>query len=131
MLMYLTIIVSSYLLLLFNGLHVPAVPEARARPQAFGHVHILRFTSLCLLSLSSFLPSPSVQWQSPVCILFFRYICLFGHVMRKATLLIILGHYLLDSCFSSENFQDDMRAGGSLPLPIIHILSFYYQNLVK
>ena len=43
----------------------------------------------------------------------------------------ILGHYLLDSCFSSENFQDGMRAGGSLPLPIIHILSFYYQNLVK
>ena len=32
-----------------------------------------------------------------------------------------LGHYLLDSCFSSENFQDGMRAGGSLPLPIIHI----------
>ena len=42
-----------------------------------------------------------------------------------------LGHYLLDSCFSSENFQDGMRAGGSLPLPIIHILSFYYENLVK
>ena len=42
-----------------------------------------------------------------------------------------LGHYLLDSCFSSENFQDGMRAGGSLPLPIIHILSFHYQNLVK
>ena len=42
-----------------------------------------------------------------------------------------LGHYLLDSCFSSENFQDGMRVGGSLPLPIIHILSFYYQNLVK
>ena len=40
----------------------------------------------------------------------------------------ILGHYLLDSCFSSENLQDGMR---SLPLPIIHILSFYYQNLVK
>ena len=32
---------------------------------------------------------------------------------------------MLDSCFSSENFQDGMRAGGSLPLPIIHILSFY------
>ena len=47
----------------------------------------------------------------------------------KGTLL--LGHYLLDSCFSSENFQHGMRAGGSLPLPIIHILSFYYQNLVK
>ena len=44
---------------------------------------------------------------------------------------LLLGHYLLDSCFSSENFQDGMRVGGSLPLPIIHIISFYYQNLVK
>ena len=26
--------------------------------------------------------------------------------------------------FSSGNFQDDMRAGGSLLLPIIHILTF-------
>ena len=32
---------------------------------------------------------------------------------------------MLDSCFSSENFQDGMRACGSLPLPIIHILSFF------
>ena len=34
---------------------------------------------------------------------------------------ILLGHYLLNSYFSSGNFQDEMQAGGSLPLPIIHI----------
>ena len=53
------------------------------------------------------------------------------HVHAWLAIYAAIGHYLLDSCFSSENFQDGMRAGGSLPLPIIHIFSFYYQNLVK
>ena len=34
---------------------------------------------------------------------------------------ILLGHYLLNSYFSSGNFLDEMQAGGSLALPIIHI----------
>ena len=31
----------------------------------------------------------------------------------------LLGHYLVKSCFSSEISKYGMRAGGSLPLPII------------
>ena len=42
---------------------------------------------------------------------------------------IILGHYLLESCFSSEISKNGMRAGGSLPLSIICIKGFLNQNL--
>ena len=41
----------------------------------------------------------------------------------------ILGHYLLESCFSSEISKNGMRAGGSLPLSIICIKGFLNQNL--
>ena len=36
-----------------------------------------------------------------------------------------LGHYLLDSCFSSENFQDGMRAGGRV-ITITHYTHFKF-----
>ena len=39
-----------------------------------------------------------------------------------------ISHYLLESRFSSEISKNGMRAGGSLPLSIIHILN---QEFVK
>ena len=41
----------------------------------------------------------------------------------------IYGHYLLESCFSSEISKNGMRAGESLPLSIICIKGFLNQNL--
>ena len=46
----------------------------------------------------------------------------------------LLGHYFLNSCFLSENFQDGMRVGGLLPLthyiPFSTTISFK-TNLAK
>ena len=46
----------------------------------------------------------------------------------------LLGHYFLNSCFLSENFQDGMRVGGLLPLthytPFSTAISFK-TNLAK
>ena len=42
-----------------------------------------------------------------------------------------LSHYLLDSCFSSGNFHDGMWVERSIPLLIIHIVTFLYNPIIK
>ena len=66
--------------------------------------------------------SKGVSFTLPIaCRLLFNRVCNKSYYSS-------LGHYLLESCFSSEISKHEMRVGRSLPLPIIAIVSFIEVN---
>ena len=47
------------------------------------------------------------------------------HSCRKIIAILIIGHYLLELCFSPGTSKHGMQAGGSLPLSFIGIVTSF------